>query len=180
MAMTLLTTNTSDDSSAYSDFTSSIDSTYKLYIFSFINIRSDTDVRYFAFQANATDTADYDDILMTSTAFRAYHKEDGSQNGISQMTASDQANAAGFQQLAASCGNASDESLSGNLWLFNPAGTTYAKHWYSRVQSYDHDDVSTDHWMSGYFNDATAIDNIRFKFTADNIADVVIKMYGVA
>ena len=177
--MTLLTTNTSSGDSS-SDFTSSIDSTYKLYIFSFINIRSDTDVRYFAFQANATDTADYDDIAMTTTAFRAYHKEDDSQTGISQLTASDQANAAGFQQLAASCGNASDESLSGNLWLFNPAGTTYAKHWYSRVQSYDHDDVSTDHWMSGYFSDATAIDDIRFMFASGNIADGVIKMYGVA
>ena len=42
MAMTLITTNT-ESNAASSSFTSSIDSTYKLYIFKFININAATD-----------------------------------------------------------------------------------------------------------------------------------------
>ena len=42
MAMTLITTNTSSDA-ASSDFTTGIDSTYKLYIFKFYNVNPATD-----------------------------------------------------------------------------------------------------------------------------------------
>ena len=63
MAMTLITTNTSSGA-ASSSFTSSIDSTYKLYIFKFIDVNPATDEQYFTFQCNATDTADYNDIVV--------------------------------------------------------------------------------------------------------------------
>ncbi len=51
MAMTLITTNTSSDA-ATSDFTSSIDSTYKLYIFKFYDVNPATDNVNFSFQVN--------------------------------------------------------------------------------------------------------------------------------
>jgi hypothetical protein len=48
MAMTLITTNTSSNA-ATSDFTSSIDSTYKLYIFKFYDVNPATDEVKFTF-----------------------------------------------------------------------------------------------------------------------------------
>ena len=51
MAMTLITTNTSSNA-ASSSFTSSIDSTYKLYIFKFYDINPATDTENFEFQGS--------------------------------------------------------------------------------------------------------------------------------
>ncbi|MDP7636562.1 MAG: hypothetical protein QF577_03325, partial [Phycisphaerae bacterium] len=76
MAMTLITTNTSSDA-ANSSFTSGIDSTYKLYIFKFIDINPATDNVNFSFQVNASDDVggDFDESYITSTFFQAYHDE---------------------------------------------------------------------------------------------------------
>ena len=176
MAMTLITTNTTT-SGASSVFTSSIDSTYKLYIFKFIDINPATNVQYFQFQGSTDGGSSYG-VTMTSTAFRAYHKEDDSQTGVLYLTASDLAQSASYAQIAVSVGNAADESAAGTLWFFNPSSTTYVKHWYSRFSGYDHDDVATDHFMSGYFNTTSAIDALDFKMNSGNF-DGTIKMYGV-
>ena len=66
MAMTLITTNTSSDA-ATSDFTTGIDSTYKLYIFKFYDVNPATDEANLTFQVNATDDpgGDYDVSLIT-------------------------------------------------------------------------------------------------------------------
>jgi len=176
MAMTLITTNTSSNA-ASSSFTSSIDSTYKLYIFKFIDINPATNVQYFQFQGSTDGGSSYG-VTMTSTAFRAYHKEDDSQAAVSYLTASDLAQSTSYAQIAVSVGNAADESAAGTLWFFNPSNTTYVKHWYSRFSGYDHDDVATDHFMSGYFNTTSAIDALDFKMNSGNF-DGTIKMYGV-
>jgi len=176
MAMTLITTNTSSNA-ASSSFTSSIDSTYKLYIFKFLDINPATNVQYFQFQGSTDGGSSYG-VTMTSTAFRAYHKEDDSQAAVSYLTASDLAQSTSYAQIAVSVGNAADESAAGTLWFFNPSNTTYVKHWYSRFSGYDHDDVATDHFMSGYFNTTSAIDALDFKMNSGNF-DGTIKMYGV-
>ena len=176
MAMTLITTNTSSNA-ASSSFTSSIDSTYKLYIFKFLDINPATNVQYFQFQGSTDGGSSYG-VTMTSTAFRAYHKEDDSQAAVSYLTASDLAQSTSYAQIAVSVGNAADESAAGTLWFFNPSNTTYVKHWYSRFSGYDHDDVATDHYMSGFFNTTSAIDALDFKMTSGNF-DGTIKLYGV-
>ena len=71
--MTLITTNTSSNA-ASSSFTSSIDSTYKLYIFKFYDVNPATDNVNFTFQANAAGASGYNET-MTTTYFRAYHDE---------------------------------------------------------------------------------------------------------
>ena len=75
MAMTLIATNSGSQTT--SSFTSGIDSTYKLYIFKFININPDTDTQQLTFQANATDSSSYDEYI-TSTFFGADHSESDS------------------------------------------------------------------------------------------------------
>jgi hypothetical protein len=174
-SLKLLSTQTASNSASIS-FTSGITSTYKEYIFKFININPATDGAYFLFQVNATDGADYNDSLITSTAFRAYHDEADSATELVYLPASDQAQVAGFQRLSVAQGNGSDESCVGELHLFNPASTTYVKHFISQNSTMKVE--AQHHFVAGYINDTTAIDDIQFKMSSGNF-DGKIKMYGV-
>ena len=176
MAMTLITTNTSSGASA-SSFTSSIDSTYKLYIFKFIDINPATDSQAFLFQANATDSTSYDET-MTTTYFNAYHQEDDGATSLSYTTGSDQAQGTAYQSIVSGVGNGSDESCSGVMHLFNPASTTYVKHFYSRASIVEASPSANDIYVAGYINTTTAIDDIQFKMSSGNF-DGTIKMWGV-
>ena len=175
--MTLITTNTSSNA-ASSSFTSSIDSTYKLYIFKFYDVNPATDNADFTFQVNATDGADYNDSAITSTTFSAELADDNTQQYFRYNTGKDQAQGTGFQVLAAEMGSDADESCAGELHLFNPASTTYVKHFYSRIHLSHYGGRQWDYYAGGYINDTTAIDDIQFKMSSGNM-DAVIKMYGV-
>ena len=179
MAMTLITTNTSSDA-ASSSFTSGIDSTYKLYIFKFIDVNPATDGAEFTFQVNATDGADYNDSNITSTFFQATMTEANS-DSLGYHTSYDLAESTSFQTLINDLGNAADECCTGELFLFNPSNTTYVKHFYSKMQGYDTGGPaggSNNSFVAGYINDTTAIDDIQFKMSSGNM-DAVIKLYGV-
>ena len=176
--MTLLTTNSGTNQASMS-FTSKIDSTYKLYIFKFIDINPATDEAEFTFQVNATDGADYNDSAITSTFFRAAHSEDDTTlASLSYDAAFDQAQGTAFQNISVHLGNGADESTAGTMWLFNPSSTTYVKHFYSIFNAYQYQDQSRNYYCSGYINDATAVDDIQFKMDSGNF-DGTIKMYGV-
>ena len=176
MAMTLITTNTSSNA-ATSDITSSIDSTYKLYIFKFYDVNPATDDVHFGFQANAASQSGYNETMNTSY-IQAYHKEDDSDTpNFVYTTGRDQANGTSFQAITESQGNGGDESAAGTLWLFNPSNTTYVKHFHIRTHGYSGTGSNTA-FIAGYFNTTTAIDDVEFKFSTGNF-DGTIKMYGV-
>ena len=175
MAMTLITTNTSSGA-ASSSFTSSIDSTYKLYIFKFYDLNPATDEVKFTFQANAASQSGYNETI-TSTFFTARHNENDVTADMYYGTAHDQAQGTSFQQLAF-VGSDADMSVAGELFLFNPSNTTYMKHFYCTLNCSHHDDVSHNNYITGYFNTTAAITNIQFKMESGNM-DGTIKMYGV-
>ena len=176
MAMTLITTNT-ESNAATSDFTSGIDSTYKLYIFKFYDINPATDEVEFSFQANAAGGSGFNET-MTTTFILALHHEDDSSGSLSYFAAQDQAQGTAYQQLMPYCGNGADESGAGELHLFNPSNTTNVKHFYSRGNGPSYSDVALDQFCSGYINTTSAIDEISFKMSSGNF-DGTIKMYGV-
>ena len=178
MAMTLITTNTSSNA-ASSSFTSSIDSTYKLYIFKFINVNPATNTTDLGVQFNAAGASGYNET-MTTSVWRADHLEDDSvyAGEIDYRAAQDQAQGTAFQSIAEDVGNGGDESASGTLWLFNPSNTTYVKHFYSRLAYYGAGDSTVDWYVGGYINTTTAIDDVQFKMSSGNM-DGIIKMYGV-
>jgi len=177
----LLSTQTASNSASIS-FTSDITSTYGEYIFKFYNINPATDGAHFSFQVNATDDAggDYDTSLITSTHFRVYHSEGDSVSGPEYQTGYDLAQSASFQMLAQDLENDADSSCAGILHLFNPASTTYVKHFYSRFSSVMIAGPSSENevYQAGYINDTTAIDDIQFKMNSGNF-DGKIKMWGV-
>ncbi len=174
MAMTLLADNTADTTDLTSvAFTSGIDSTYKLYIFKFININPATNNTHFTFQIGSGYNT-----TMTTTFFNAYHAEAGGSGVLAYDAGHDQAQGTAYQTIGMQLGNLSDESGSGELNLFAPSSTTYVKHFYSRFQQQLHSEYSFDEFMAGYGDTTSAITQIDFKMSSGNF-DGIIKMYGV-
>ena len=176
MTMTLLTTNTSSGDST-SSFTSKINSTYKLYIFKFIDINPATDAQDFTFQANASGQSGYNEYV-TTTYFQAYTFESGGTPALAYETSIDQAQGTSFHPITNGQGNGADESAAGTLWLFNPSNTTYVKHIYSVGVNYYSSDQMYHRFSSGYINSTSDVDAVQFKFDSGNF-DGTIKMYGV-
>jgi len=185
MAMTLLADNTADTTDLASvEFTSGIDSTYKLYIFKFIDINPATNLTRFNFQVNASGQTGFNET-MTTTYFDAYHYESGDPYGpeLRYNTVGDQAQGTSYQNLTSGLGSGSDECCGGELHLFNPSSTTYVKHFYATINAVypaaGADSAATfNNFIAGYINTTSAIDEIDFKMTSGNF-DGIIKMYGV-
>jgi hypothetical protein len=161
------------------DFSSGIDSTYGEYIFKFYNINPATDDTNFTFQVNATDGADYNDSAITSTFFTSTRDEAGNVATTPAIQAGlDQAQGTAFQNLTDAQGNGADESSAGVLHIFNPSSTTYVKHFIGKMVAYLENDGVQVSYSAGYINDATAIDDVRFKMSSGAF-DGKIKMWGV-
>ena len=177
-SLTLISTQTASSSSTIS-FTSGIDSTYKEYIFKFINIHpghsSYTD---FLFNMSADSGSNYN-VTKTTTYFSAISFENGSYADIEYSTALDTAQGTGFQTLTDNTGNDNDQCLSGTLHLFDPSSTTFVKHFKSRISNAENQSA-IDTFVAGYGNTTSAIDAVQFKFLAGNIDSGTIKLYGVS
>ena len=173
-SLNLISTQTAS-SSATIDFTSGIDSTYKEYIFKFINLHPATDNSKLFFQVTTNGT-DFNTTL-TSTYFIADHDEADSSTTLSYVNSDDQAQGTSFQRINESTGADNDESISGTLHLFDPSNTTFVKHYMSRSSSVF--EKETDAFTAGYFNTTSAVTGVQFKFDAGNIDSGVIKMYGI-
>ena len=158
------------------DITSGIDSTYGEYIFRFYNMGPGTDNCNFTFQVNGAGESGFNET-MTTTQFAAYNDEDDTSE-FTYQTGHDQAQGTAFQIIFDSVGGGADESLAGELHLFNPSSTTYVKHFYSRIAGYHAYNKAVDSHAAGYINTTTAIDEISFKMHQGNF-DGKIKMYGV-
>jgi hypothetical protein len=173
--LNLISTQTASSSATIS-FTSGIDSTYKEYIFKFINLHPATDNSKLFFQATTNGT-DFNTTL-TSTYFIADHDEDDSTTAFTYLASDDQAQGTSFQRLNESTGADNDESISGMLHLFDPSNTTFVKHYMSRSSSAF--EKETDSFTAGYFNTTSAVTGVQFKFGSGNIDSGVIKLYGVS
>ena len=176
MAITLITTNT-ESGDANSSFTSSIDSTYKLYIFKFIDINPATDGAEFTVNFSTDGGSNYN-MTKTTSHFRAYHDVAGDETALGYEGGFDLASSTDYQPIGYDVGNGADESCAGTLWLFNPSNTTYVKHFYSTASLHNNTNNTTNVFVCGYVNSTNDIDAVDFKMSSGNM-DGVIKMYGV-
>ena len=180
-AMTVIKKLTASSSSTLSFVDGSsdvvLDSTYKEYLFIFNNVHPvDNSVQFLInFRDGGTDY----DATKTTTLFTADHSEAGSSDGLTYVTAQDLAQSTDFQPLTINTGNRSDESCSGYLHLFNPASTTFVKHFMARINNYVSNNYSEDTFTAGYCNTTTAIDGVQFKFSSGNIDSGTITLYGI-
>ena len=155
-----------------------LDDTYKEYLFTFNNMHPATDNVQFSFQGSTDGGSSYG-VTFTSTFFRAYNYEGGTDAALEYDASEDLAQSTSFQILSSQCGNDNDQSASGELWLFNPSSTTYVKHYMTRTQNYNGSDITTDAYTAGYINDTNDIDAIKFLFSSGSIDAGTFKLYGI-
>jgi len=167
-------------SSASLSFTSGIDSTYKEYIFYFVNIHPANNGANFQFQGDTGTNTNYNQTI-TSTMFMANHNEGGSTTQFQYESGYDLAQGTGFQPLQSGglIGNGNDESLSGFLHLFNPSSSTFIKHFTATTNQYSSYDYSINSFIGGYFNTTTAITRLQFKMASGNIDSGQILLFGL-
>ena len=177
-ALNLISTQTASSSSTLS-FTSGIDSTYKEYIFKYINIHPSAG-QYFQFQGSTDGGSSYG-VTLTSSLFDAYHMEDASAQALRYLQSGDLAQSTSFQPVTSvTPGTDNDASYSGYLHLFDPSNTTFVKHFMGTVNVMTDNPASDNGFVAGYFNTTSAIDAIQFKFASGNIDSGVIKLYGIS
>jgi len=177
----LLSTQTASNSASIS-FTSDITSTYGEYIFRWYSVNPATDEIGWTFQGSTDSGSNYN-VTITSSAFNASTQEDGQSSVLGYRTPEDQQQGTGFQSLNRSVNNDSDASCVGELHIFNPSSTTYAKNFYSKSTEsgmcggggcrFTHSQ-----YIAGYFNTTSALDAFQFKCSSGNF-DGKIKMWGV-
>ena len=181
--MTLIKTLTASNSATLSFVHGSssviFDDTYDKYVFKFYNIHPATDNTSFAFQADTGTNTNYNQTI-TSTTFRAYHIESGSDQGVSYVTGEDQTQATGFQKVTAggTVGNDNDQSANGYLEMYNPSSGTFMKHFIGRSSGSHASDYEADFYVGGYVNTTTALTRVQFKVLSGNF-DGVVKLYGI-
>ena len=176
-------TASSSSSLSFVDGSSSVvlDNTYPIYKFEFINIHPADNDADFQFNLSADSGSNYN-VTKTTTAFNAYHYEDGTSGaGLSYDTSIDSAQSTSDQLIFGNqgIGNDNDQSLSGSLMLFNPSSTTFIKHFMTNVNGAHHANISANTRIAGYGNTTSAVDGIRFKFASGNIDAGTIKLYGI-
>jgi hypothetical protein len=174
--ITLISSQTASNSASLS-FTSGLTSTYKAYKFVFSNIHSRNDDIYFQFNFSTDSGSNYN-VTKTTTAFRAFHFESDANTSLSIRPEIALAQSTAFQSISERNGSGADESTSGTMLLFNPASTTYVKHFISNVNEYNTGDVSVNNFVAGYGNTTSAINAIQFKMSAGNF-DGTIYLYGI-
>ena len=176
--MVLISSQTANNSASIS-FTTGIDSTYKEYQFWFIEMHPRTDSVDFLFNMSTDSGSNYN-VTKTSTIFGAYNIESGSSSALGYDGSSDLAQSTAFQELNTSgqIGSGADESTGGVLTLFNPASTTYVKHFIARLNYYNFADYTVDSLIAGYGNTTSAVNAVQFKMSSGNM-DGTILMYGI-
>ena len=177
-SMNLISTQTASGSANLS-FTSGIDSTYKEYVFKFINIHPASDNVNFQFNLSVDGGSNYN-VTKTTTTFFANGTESGSGAQLAYSAGGDLAQGTGYQNLNDTGGNGNDEALSGTLNLFDPSNTTFVKHFISRTDVYWSSNGNIDWYVGGYGNTTSAVNAIDFKMSSGNIDSGVIKLYGIS
>jgi len=179
--MVLISSQTASNSASIS-FTTGINSTYKEYQFYFINlVPRNNNGNTFHFQASTNGGSSYG-VATTSTFFFALHSESDASTNLTYDGNRDLAQSTSYQPIADGVGGATDgntdKNMCGYMSLFNPASTTYVKHYIGLNNNLSDNDNSRNEFFAGYFNTTSAINAIQFKHSTANF-DGTILMYGI-
>ena len=177
-SLTHIATQTASSSASIS-FTSGINSTYKEYIFYFVNIHPATNGVDFHFNGSIDGGSNYN-VVKTTTFFNASHYESDLSTEFAYKTGDDLAQSTSYQSLTrTNLGNDNDQSFSGMMHLFNPSSTTFVKH-FMAVDNHSHGtDLSLNDYVAGYFNTTSAINSMDFKMSSGNIDSGQILLFGL-
>ena len=180
---TLIKTLTSDGSDATMSFVNGssdvvLDSTYPIYVFKFINIHPETDNVQFMHNAS-TDAGSNYNLTKHMNMFEGETGEADADGTLNYITGHDITNATGNAKFTYNCGNDNDQSVCGEMWLFNPSSATFVKNFFTVVSNSHNGDNIKNTYTGGYYNTTSDIDAIQFTFSSDEIQGGKIKMYGL-
>ena len=165
-------------SSATISFTSGIDSTYKEYVFRYNKVSSSVDGGMITINGSIDAGSNYN-VAKTTTFFAAQHNEADDDTSFAYNTSKDVAQDTGEAIISYGTGNAADEIVDGYLHLYNPASTTFVKHFIGNANTKHQSDYSIQSLVAGYFNTTSAVNAIQFKMDQGNMDTGTIKLYGV-
>ena len=175
----VLLSETTASSDSTISFTSGIDSTYKEYIFKFINCHPSANGPNFNVNFSIDGGSNYN-VTKTTWFFHSRHDEDGSDGQVVYDTGGDLAQGTGNQYISRGIGNSSaDECLSGEFVIYNPSDTTFIKHFVGVSNSMEVNASAQAAYFGGYCNTTSAVNAVRFAFNTGNIDTGTIKLYGV-
>jgi len=118
-------------------------------------------------------------ITKTTTLFEAIHNENDATAVLRYQAGADLAQSTTAVDFLRNMGSAATESGAAIMHLFNPASTTYVKHFYIRLIEKHAFDALMENGISGYLNTTSAIDAVKWTPTSGNF-DGVIQMYGIS
>ena len=154
-----------------------LDSTYPIYLFKFINMHPATDNVQFMHNAS-TDAGSNYNLTKTNTLYEA-EKAEGSDSGtLGYIGSHDIAQGTGNAKFTYNCGNDNDQSLSGEMYLFNPSSTVFVKHFITVVSNSHNSNYEKNTYTAGYYNTTSDIDAMQFTYSSGNIDTGTIKLYG--
>jgi len=152
------------------------DGTYNTYVFKFINIHPSTENIGFSYNFSTDGQATA--AVKTTVAWRSFHNESGSGGVLDYQSAKDVANAAGDQPITWDMESDDDASVSGELFVFSPASTTFVKHFMHQSNGIHSNPACFTNFSAGYVNVTAAVNSVRF-LTTSNTFDGTIKLYGL-
>jgi hypothetical protein len=158
-----------------------LDDTYKEYVFTYNNMHPATDNVNFSINFSTDSGSNYN-VAKTSTYIYTENGENGTGGGVNYNGSDnrDLANGTGNQFLMTNVGADADQSVSGELLLFNPSSTTFVKHFISKNTCSIQNDYNLYTLVAGYGNTTSAIDGVRFQMSSGNIDAGDICLYGIA
>ena len=185
-SMTLIKTLTASNSSSI-DFVHGssdvvLDNTYPVYLLKVINSHpSSDDVEL---NVNFRDGGSNYDATKTSSCFSASLYENNQAYYLQYDNGHDLAQSTGNQPIVTNTGkgSVSDNSTSGELFLFNPSSTTFVKHYMVKTNFMGNDGANAyteNAYTAGYCNVTAAIDGVRFLYSSGNIDSGTFKLYGI-
>ena len=174
---TLTASNSADLTFVHGSSSVVVDSTYPIYLFKFITMHASATNAHFS--VNFRDGGSSYDATKTTTYVKVRHGENDSLGSIVYDDGNDLAQSTASQKLHENSQTDNDSSLSGSMYLFNPASTTFVKQFASDINSMANPSISDHILVSGYCNVTAAIDGVQFTFSSGNIDAGTIKLYGI-
>ena len=156
-----------------------LDSTYKEYMFYFKDIHHEEADRNLSVNFSIDGGSNYN-VEKTSTYFHTNHTEDGNNASLAYRTGTDIAAGTGAQQLMNGIKGDNDSSGAGYMHLFNPASTTFVKHFIAGTNIMQDNTLCQTAYISGFVNTTSAINAVQFSVNSGELDDGTICLYGIS
>ena len=170
------------------EFTSGITDAYKQYVLSFYSVAPIVDTEILQVAASTNGGSSYG-VTTTSTFFKSYQTIIWDTTGALLYEGSrDLAQSTDPQPLAENMANSTQDPggnntpgahLAGEFILYNPASTTYVKHFQSKFSYNFYLASEQNPFIAGYYNTTSAINALKFNMIGGGNIAGTIKMWGI-